>query len=57
MHTLNNSQQNNDDKEEEGDIKHDPVNFVIIPIGRFDFITDTTTRSHTLIKMEDEALQ
>jgi len=55
--TLNDGQQNDNDEEEEGDVEEDAVDFVIVAIWRFDFVTDTTTSSYTLVNVEDEAGQ
>lgn len=55
--TLNDGQQDDNNKEEEGDVKHNAINFVIITIRRFNFITDTSSSSYTFIEMENEALK
>lgn len=55
--TLDDGKQDNDDEKEEGNIKHDSVNLVIVTIWWFDFITNTTTCSYAFVQMEDEALQ
>ena len=39
MVTLNNGQQDNNDKEEEGDVKQNSVDFGWVSIGRFNLVT------------------
>lgn len=51
--TLNDSQENDDDEKEKGDVKQDTVDFIDVAIRRLDFITDTTTSSDTLCDGED----
>jgi hypothetical protein len=46
--TLDDGQQNNNNEEEEGDIEHNTIHFIFVAVGRFNFITDTTTSSDTL---------
>lgn len=41
--TLDDCQQDDDDKEEEGDVEHDAVNFRRITVWRLDFVTYATT--------------
>lgn len=57
IHTLNNSQQDNYDEKEKCNVKHDAVDLVIVAIWWFNFITNTTTGSHSFVKMEDKALK
>ena len=49
VHTLNNGQKNDNDKEEETDIKENPVDFRVIAVGWFNNITNTTARSNALV--------
>lgn len=55
--TLNDSQQNDDDKEEEGDVKHDSVDFIVVSIWGFDLVSNTSSGSHSLVQVEHETLQ
>lgn len=55
--TLNDSQQDDNDEEEESDVKQDTVNFVIVSVWWANLVTYSTACSHTLVKMEHEALQ
>merc|ERR1711971_522453 len=50
--TLNNGQKNDNDKEEETDIKENPVDFRVIAVGWFNNITNTTARSNALVQVE-----
>lgn len=56
-HTLNDGQQDNDDKEEEGDVKQYTVCLVGISIWWFYLISYTSSSSHTLIQVEHKALK
>lgn len=56
-HTLNDSQQDNDDKEEESDVKHHSVELVFIASWVFYFISNATAGTHTDIHVEQVALQ
>lgn len=51
---MNDSEQDDNDKEEERDVKENAVHFVIVTVGRFDLVTDTTTGSNTLAFEEHE---
>ena len=55
--TLNDGQKNNDNEEEERNIEEDSVDFVLVAIGRLDFITNATAGPHALVQMEHETLQ
>ena len=55
--TLNDSQQNDNDKEEECDIKQNPGYFIWITVSWFYLITDTPSCSHSSMKVEHKALQ
>ena len=50
--TLDDSQQDNDDKEEECDVKEDPVHFIRISCSWIYLITYTSASSYTNIQME-----
>ena len=55
--TLNDGQQDDNDEEEECNVEDDSVDFIVITVGRFDFVTDATTSSYTFVQVEYEALQ
>lgn len=57
MFTLNDGEQNDDYEEEESDVEHDTVYFIVITIWWLDFVTNTTTCSNAFIKMEYETLK
>ena len=57
VHTLNNGQKNDNDKEEETDIKENPVDFRVIAVGWFNNITNTTARSNALVQVEHKTLK
>ena len=57
IHTLNNGQKNDNDKEEETDIKENPVDFRVIAVGWFNNITNTTARSNALVQVEHKTLK
>ena len=57
VHTLNNGQKNDNDKEEETDIKENPVDFRVIAIGWVNNITNTTARSNALVQVEHKTLK
>ena len=54
--TLNDGQQDNNDKEEEGDVKQDAVELVGVSCGVLQLISDTTSSSHSHIHVEHIAL-
>ena len=56
-HTLNDSQQDDNDEEEEADVEEDPVDLVGVAIRGLDLVTDTTASSYTLVQVEHEALR
>lgn len=55
-HTLNDGQQDDNDKEEEGNVKDDAIHLVRVTSRVFDFITNAATRSHSHIHVEEVAL-
>lgn len=55
--TLDDGQQDDNDKEEEGDVEHDAIHLVGIAIRRFDFIANAASCTQSGVKMEDEALK
>ena len=57
MLTLHDSDKNNDDEEEEGNIVEHSGILQIITIRGFEFITNTTTCSDTGVEVVDEALK
>lgn len=56
QHTLNDGQKDNDNGQKEREVEYYPVNFVIVAVGWTDFVSDTTTGSHTFVQMEHETL-
>lgn len=54
MITLNNGQENDNNEKEEGDVEKDTVCLVVVAIWWSNFITDTTTGSHTLGEKEEK---
>lgn len=56
-HTLDDGQQDDNDKEEEGDIKEDAVKLIRVACRVLDFIPDATTGPHTHIHVEQVALK
>lgn len=57
LRTLNDGQKDDDDEEEESDVEHYPVNLVVVAVGRFDLVSDTTAGSHAFVQMEHETLK
>lgn len=55
--TLNDGQQNDDNKEEEGDVKQNTVELGRVTGRVLDFITDATASSHTHVHVEQVALR
>jgi len=55
--TLNDSQQDDNHEEEESDVEHYAVDFVIIAVRFADLVADTSTSSHAFVQMENEALR
>lgn len=55
-HTLNDGQQDDNDKEEEGNVKDDAIHLVRVTSRVFNFITNAATRSHSHIHVEEVAL-
>lgn len=53
--TLNDGQKDNNDKEEEGYVENDAIDFIFVADGVANFVTYTTTCSHTLVQMEYKA--
>ena len=54
--TLNDGQQDDDDKEEEGNVKDDAIHLVRVASRVFDFIPNAAPRSHSHIHVEEVAL-
>lgn len=55
--TLNDGQKDDDDEEEESYVKHYPVDFVVVAVGRFDLVSDTSAGPHALVQVEHETLK
>ena len=53
--TLDDSQQDQGDEQEEGEVKDDPDVLVVCAVRGLDHVSNTTTSSHTLVHVEDEA--
>ena len=47
----------NNDEQEEGNVKEDSDEFIVSTIRGFNYITNATTSSHTLVKVKHEALK
>lgn len=47
--TLNDGQKYNDDEEEERNVKHYSVDFVVVAVWRFDFVSDTAAGPHAFV--------
>lgn len=55
--TLNDGQKDDDDEKEESDVEHYSVHLVVVAVGRFDLVSDTTAGSHALVQVEHETLK
>lgn len=55
--TLNDGQKDNNNEEEESNVENDSIDFVVVSIGISNFVTDTTSSSYALIKMEHETCE
>jgi hypothetical protein len=55
--TLNDGQQNDDNKEEESDVEYNTIHLVVIAIWISYLISYTSSSSHSLVEMEHETLK
>lgn len=55
--TLDDSQEDYNDKEEEGDVEDDAIDLVLVTCWVFNLVTDPPTCSHTYIHVEHVALR
>ena len=56
LQTLDDGQEDNDHKEEEGDVKQDTIDLIRVSIRRLYLITNSSTSSHSHVQMVDIAL-
>lgn len=54
--TLDDGQKDYNDKEEEGDVKDDAIDLILVTRWVFNLVTDPSTCSHTYIHVEHVAL-
>jgi len=54
--TLNDCQEDDNDKEEEGDVENDAVDLVLVSSGVLDLVADTPARAHAYVHVEHVAL-
>ncbi len=54
--TLNDGQQDDDDKEEEGDVENHPIEFILIPCWVLNLVSYASTCSHTHVHVEQITL-
>lgn len=54
--TLYDGQEDNDDEEEEGDVKDDAVDLILVTCWVLNLVTNASTCSHTYIHVEHVAL-
>ena len=52
---LHDGQQDDDDKEEEGDVVQHPCILQLIPVGRLQLVPDATPSSNARVEVVDEA--
>lgn len=57
MLTLYYGQEDDNDEEEEGDVKDDPIDLILIACWVFDFVTDPASRTYSDVHVEHVALQ
>lgn len=55
--TLNDSQKDDNNKEEKTNVKQNSVNFRIVPVSRFNYITNATSSPYTLVQIEHKTLK
>jgi hypothetical protein len=54
---LNDGQEDDNDKEEEGYVKEDSIDFVVVTIWWLNFISNPAAGSHSFVQVEHEALE